>query len=113
MSSRNRVLGPGTLIAIIACASSSPQSQTSGAPSRERATESNAQSKLAGTERRDGFIPVLLDVKQGKIYLEIPRDSARALMFVSLASGLGSNPIGLDRGANGVDSDCGISFEFP
>ena len=101
MSSRNRVLGPATLIAILACASSSPQPQTSSAPSRERATESNAQSKLAGTERRDGFIPVLLDPKPGKIYLELPRDSARALMFVSLATGLGSNPIGLDRGANG------------
>ncbi|MFL5594924.1 MAG: zinc-dependent metalloprotease [Gemmatimonadaceae bacterium] len=52
-------------------------------------------------ERRDGFIPLYLDPKQGKIFLEIPRDSMRALMFVSLATGLGSNPIGLDRGASG------------
>jgi len=52
-------------------------------------------------ERRDGFIPLYLDPRQGKIYLEIPRDSTRALMFVSLATGLGSNPIGLDRGASG------------
>jgi hypothetical protein len=52
-------------------------------------------------ERRDGFIPLYLDTRQGKIYLEIPRDSTRALMFVSLATGLGSNPIGLDRGASG------------
>ena len=99
--SRNRVLGPATLIAVLACASSPSQHQTSSAPGPERATESNAQSKLAGTERRDGFIPILLDAKQGKIYLELPRDSTRALMFVSLATGLGSNPIGLDRGANG------------
>jgi hypothetical protein len=52
-------------------------------------------------EKRDGFIPVYLDDSQGKIYLEIPRDSTRSLMFVSLATGLGSNPIGLDRGASG------------
>ncbi|HEY4670917.1 MAG TPA: zinc-dependent metalloprotease, partial [Gemmatimonadaceae bacterium] len=52
-------------------------------------------------DRRDGFIPLYLDAKQGKIFLEIPRDSTRALMFVSLATGLGSNPIGLDRGASG------------
>ena len=52
-------------------------------------------------ERRDGFIPLYLDAGKGKIYLEIPRDSTRALMFVTLATGLGSNPIGLDRGGSG------------
>ena len=52
-------------------------------------------------EKKDGFIPIYLDNKSGKIYLEIPRDSMRALMFFSLATGLGSNPIGLDRGAGG------------
>ena len=101
MSSRNTFLSLATLVGAIACASSSPQRQTSSAPSPEATAESKTQSKLAGTERRDGFIPILLDSKQGKIYLELPRDSTRALMFVSLATGLGSNPIGLDRGANG------------
>jgi hypothetical protein len=52
-------------------------------------------------ERRDGFIPLYIDNKQGKLLLEIPRDSMRALMFVTLATGLGSNPIGLDRGGGG------------
>lgn len=53
-------------------------------------------------ERRDGFFPIYLDAQQGKLYLEIPRDSMRALMFFTLATGLGSNPIGLDRGADGA-----------
>jgi len=57
--------------------------------------------KTAGMERRDGFIPLYIDPKQGKLLLEIPRDSMRALMFVTLATGLGSNPIGLDRGSGG------------
>src|SRR5438132_1679817 len=57
--------------------------------------------RTAGLERHDGFIPILLDNKQGKIFLELPQDSMRALMMVSLATGLGSNPIGLDRGASG------------
>ena len=52
-------------------------------------------------EKRDGFIPLYLEAKQGKIFIEIPRDSTRVLMFASLATGLGSNPIGLDRGAGG------------
>lgn len=64
------------------------------------ATPATAGSRLVGLERHDGFIPILLDTKQGKIYLELPQDSMRALMMVSLATGLGSNPIGLDRGAN-------------
>jgi hypothetical protein len=54
-----------------------------------------------GFERQGGFIPVLLDAEQGKIYLELPRDSVRAIVFFTLATGLGSNPIGLDRGGGG------------
>ncbi|HEX6537245.1 MAG TPA: zinc-dependent metalloprotease [Gemmatimonadaceae bacterium] len=55
--------------------------------------------RTTGMEKRDGFIPVYLDAGTGKIDLEIPRDSMRVLYFLSLATGLGSNPIGLDRGS--------------
>jgi hypothetical protein len=54
-----------------------------------------------GMERRDGFIPIYLDPRQGRILLEIPRDSTRALLMVTQATGLGSNPIGIDRGSSG------------
>lgn len=46
-------------------------------------------------------MPIYLDQRQGKILLEIPRDSMRALLLVSQATGLGSNPIGIDRGSDG------------
>lgn len=59
--------------------------------------------RTAGFERRDGFVPLYLDSRQGRIYAELPRESSRALFWVSLATGLGSNPVGLDRGANGAD----------
>ena len=52
-------------------------------------------------QRHDGFIPVHLDPVQEKLFLELPHDSTRALVFFSLATGLGSNPVGLDRGADG------------
>lgn len=52
-------------------------------------------------DRRDGFIPMYIDNKAGKLLLELPRDTMTVLMFYGLATGLGSNPIGLDRGANG------------
>ena len=53
-------------------------------------------------ERRDGFLPIYLDPEQGRILLELPRDSTRALLMISQATGLGSNPIGIDRGASGA-----------
>ena len=76
------------------CASSSRPAGTAPAPAA-----SAIDAKTAGLEKRDGLIPIYLDNKTGKILLEIPRDSMRVLMFVGLATGLGSNPIGLDRGA--------------
>jgi hypothetical protein len=81
-------------VILMACAAAISAAQSPPSPT-------TAPSKTSGLERRDGFIPILLDNKQGKIYLEIPRDSMRALMMVTLATGLGSNPIGLDRGAGG------------
>jgi hypothetical protein len=58
-------------------------------------------SRVLGMERREGFVGVYLDQAQGKVYLELPHDTLRALAFFTLATGLGSNPIGLDRGADG------------
>src|SRR5688572_8447791 len=57
-------------------------------------------SRTAGFERRDGFIAMHVDPKSGKLLLELPRDSTRALLLVSQATGFGSNPIGIDRGAS-------------
>jgi hypothetical protein len=55
----------------------------------------------AGYDRIDGFITIYLDRRQGRLLLELPRDSTRALMVVTQATGLGSNPIGIDRGSDG------------
>lgn len=60
-------------------------------------------SKTTGFERREGFIPVYLESRGGRILLEIPRDSTRVLFMVSQATGFGSNPIGIDRGASADD----------
>ena len=64
---------------------------------------SSIASKTTGFERREGFIPVYVDARSGKLLLELPRDSARALLLISQATGLGSNPIGIDRGASADD----------
>lgn len=57
--------------------------------------------KTMGMARRDGFIPVLLNESTGALWLELPKSGLRGLMFGTLATGLGSNPIGLDRGSGG------------
>ncbi|MBX6331507.1 MAG: zinc-dependent metalloprotease, partial [Gemmatimonadaceae bacterium] len=85
----------------LACASA-PR-PTPAAPTTARAPSDSGAggiaAKTTGMERRDGFIPIYLDPRGEKLYLEIPHDSLRVLYFVSLATGLGSNPIGLDRGS--------------
>jgi len=52
-------------------------------------------------QKIDGFVPVYLNNEDGKIYLEISRFNREFLYQVSLPTGVGSNPIGLDRGQLG------------
>ncbi len=48
-------------------------------------------------QKIDGFMPVYFNADDGKVYLEISRFNAEFLYLVSLPTGVGSNPIGLDR----------------
>ncbi len=53
--------------------------------------------KTREMERHDGFYPYYWSVDEGKVYLEIGRWNEDFLYVNSLAAGLGSNDIGLDR----------------
>ena len=62
--------------------------------------------KTAGLERADGLLTAWLDRDRGKIYLEVPAPGERGIageyLYVEgLLTGLGSNPVGLDRGQLG------------
>ena len=46
----------------------------------------------------DGFYPMYWDEAGGRLFLEIPRLDTEVLLSTGLATGLGSNDIGLDRG---------------
>jgi hypothetical protein len=74
--------------------------QPGGAPQRPA---TSIAERAAGFEKRDGFIPVYTSDRTGQVLLEIPRDSTRVLFLAVLATGLGSNPIGLDRGSGGTE----------
>ena len=57
--------------------------------------------KTQGMQAMPGFFPIYWDGKEGKVWLEIGRFDSEFLYVVSLASGVGSNDIGLDRGQFG------------
>lgn len=64
--------------------------------------QENASSSLASItgemEKMSGLIDLYWDSEKGKIWMAVPDDERELLYYTSLASGLGSNDIGLDRG---------------
>jgi hypothetical protein len=54
-------------------------------------------------EKQEGFMPFYWDAKKGKIWLEISRLDTELLYYPTLAQGVGSNDIGLDRGRLGAE----------
>jgi len=77
--------------------------QAQSAPAAPQQPASTIAARTAGFERRDGFVPLWVDTRQGRLYAELPREPLRALFWYSLATGFGSNPVGLDRGGSGND----------
>jgi Met-zincin/Domain of unknown function (DUF5117) len=57
--------------------------------------------KTKTLQKIEGFVPVFWDAKNGKMLLEISRFNKEFLYQISLPAGVGSNPIGLDRGQLG------------
>ena len=88
------------VLALIVCGmASSVAAQEKPAPPSEK--PSTITEKTKGTEKIDGFMPLYWQASSGKLWLEIPRFNQELLYQVSLPAGLGSNPVGLDRGQLG------------
>ena len=81
------------LFALLACATSS------AAEPAAKAAPAAIEAKTAGMRKLDGFLPLYWDEAEGRLYLEIDRFGFEMLHANGFASGLGSNDIGLDRGA--------------
>ena len=75
-----------------------------GADEKKAAETPSLEQATKGMQRRDGLLPVWVDAKQGKLWLELPPpqgpygETARLIYVTGLAQGLGSNQVGLDRG---------------
>lgn len=57
------------------------------------------EEKTAGLERMDGMLPLYWNADQGQLWMEIPELGVEMIHFVGYGAGLGSNDLGLDRGA--------------
>jgi hypothetical protein len=55
--------------------------------------------RVAGLQKIDGFVPLYWDEHGGKMWLEISRFDQEFLYVTALSAGVGSNDLGLDRGA--------------
>ena len=84
-----------SLIALVIVAGVS-QAQTAPAAKKTISAFTEKMQKI------DGFMPLYVNSDDGKIYIEIARFNQEFLYLVSLPTGVGSNPLGLDRGQLGT-----------
>ena len=57
------------------------------------------EEKTLGLQRMDGLLPLYWDAELGQLWMEIPRLDTEMIHYVGYGAGLGSNDLGLDRGA--------------
>jgi hypothetical protein len=71
------------------------------ASAQERTVPKSFAQTTRGLQHLDGYFPLYYDAERGRLLLEIPRFDTEFLYQVSLSTGVGSNPLGLDRGQLG------------
>jgi hypothetical protein len=80
-----------TLVTVPAAAQERRQAEGGGTPPA-------IAERTKNLKKIDGFYPLYWDDNAGRLYVEIPRLDTEVLYATGLATGLGSNDIGLDRG---------------
>jgi hypothetical protein len=71
------------------------------AAAQERQARKSFAELTRGLQKLDGYFPVYWDAEGGRLLLEVSRLDSDFLYQVSLPTGVGSNPLGLDRGQLG------------
>jgi hypothetical protein len=85
------------VLAVLCCSQWTAGGQTS-TPRRSDPIVAIAE-KTKGMKKVDGFFPLYWDESEGRLWLEVPRLDVEVLHVTGFATGLGSNDIGIDRGA--------------
>lgn len=96
-----RVVRPSLIACLLAAAVLSSARAQQPSPSTAPRT---IASQTAGMERHDGFIPFYYDERTGKLLLEVQRLNQDFLYLPTLATGVGSDALGLDRGTTGPEA---------
>ena len=86
-----------SLILILA----SCQSTNTPTPSNANSPSDDLASFTSSMNKKEGFFNFYYDEAVGKIFLEVDKVGQEFLYVHSLAAGIGSNDIGLDRGQLG------------
>ena len=68
---------------------------------QEKQQDKTIGARTAGLQKLDGYVPLYWDAANGKMLMEISRFNVEFLYQISLPTGVGSNPLGLDRGQLG------------
>jgi hypothetical protein len=73
-----------------------------GATTKDASALPSIAKQVAGSKRMDGFFDLYWDGNQGRLYLQIDNFAEQFIYVSSLARGVGSNDLGLDRGQLGL-----------
>jgi hypothetical protein len=65
---------------------------------KKNSDKPSLETKLSGLKKHEGYVDFYYDEKQDKVFLLLDTFNTELLYVVSLAAGIGSNDIGLDRG---------------
>jgi hypothetical protein len=71
------------------------------AAARQASRTPPVDERVAGMQKLDGYVPLYWDARTGSLWMEINKFDTEMLYANGLTAGLGSNDIGLDRGAGG------------
>jgi hypothetical protein len=90
-----------TLVLLLALCAVGPANAQENGDSDESEPLPTIAEKTEGLEAIDGFVPLYWDGREGTLWMEVSRFETPFLYVTSLPAGLGSNPVGLDRGQLG------------
>jgi hypothetical protein len=105
LSSSRVAVMPLLAALLLPCAVGVPRAATTAKPGTP--AEQSFAAKTKSLLRRSGLLTTYLDAKAGKLYLELPKpvgprgECGSFLYLEGIETGLGSNPVGLDRGQAG------------
>jgi hypothetical protein len=90
------------LVAVLSLGNTAINAQTSPLASTSVGTPA-ITSFTSGMIRSEGFMTYYWDARKGKVWLEVDKFNTEFLYYPTLAQGVGSNDIGLDRGRLGQE----------